>query len=40
MEEQPLELAMIYVEQETEATAVDVMIIQKWCDFAFNKTGD
>lgn len=33
-----LELATTYIEQQTEATAVDVMFIKKWRDFAFNKT--
>ena len=35
-----LQLATTYVEQQTEATAVDVMFMKKWRDFAFKKTLD
>ena len=33
-----LELETTYIEQQTEATAVYFMFIEKWHDFAFNKT--
>lgn len=35
-----LELAMAYIEQQTKATEVNVMLTKKWHDFAFNKTDE